>query len=975
MISATKMQAQQSYRRLDLCFILNYRNRPVKSTVKAPELKELIQGVTREEIDLLENYRDPPAAIIEEYGKQGWFEKTYETVKKQSEAYILSVPGPSVIYTPEHGTASTRIKITRLLFFYSLKGRIVPFIRIKPSKEQQLVIDYDTGVMAVNSGPGTGKTTTAAHKAARLMSEGVLVVSYTNAAVNNFLAKLLEIVNDIDEIDKKPGKKIWLATIDSISQVSLPKGQRKTDFDAQVEAAIRDHDQFASVFLTLDNRPLYQHLIVDEGQDVSNERYELLFEIYRRWSFKSLTVIGDPRQRLNIRNGGRYQEMLIRGTTDEDLDPRVIGAAQSAPCRAGTLEKPVVVKYHISYRFLNPLLLELCNHISSTRPEIHSALTSETKGERKLLTKYATFDEIASDILSKIQAGTKPASICIISPVTQKASATKTKFDAIRQILATNGVMTSDEYKGEMLYVTSIQSVKGLEFDHVYFIAASGFPTYMNSEYQDINDGQSMNFVINTRARHTITYLTDATMRATDMVPDSMTTGGTAKQVKYQREVYPEAIRSDDIDIQDYKRFYEHNMLRVAQEEVCKFSTESVPSNYLYEIVSASLALVKGKITPLQMPNEIVPLADTIYRDYVRRGMMYDMRGKDHKIHISESQVQAVIALRAEYDETDIDAHKSFKECMVSKPSLLSSMTQINDVVMKVSNLIKTNNRNNGEVKQEIITERIRTTSIITPTAMLIFSESLYLGALIKKRNPSKNIYLVCLQSGIILKIGDVPRPVKQYEYMINALFTITVQSRLVRGRGRYSLANVDHNQPWYFVDTEFAPRTWHKSDTIYDIALINGFDPYASIVTYLKCDPKSFNPFLNPNIQYSDLEGAPTADELYSFFCHIVGEKKAVIWYFSASHDIAPFYEQHKYYDKAREDPEKGDWVYKKDLDYEFTFSNARQGNAKGTQSELYNALLNTNIGSYRHIVLHTAVSDAVLLAEYTMTRELATA
>jgi hypothetical protein len=173
-------------------------------------------------------------------------------------------------------------------------------------------------------------------------------------------------------------------------------------------------------------------------------------------------------------------------------------------------------------------------------------------------------------------------------------------------------------------------------------------------------------------------------------------------------------------------------------------------------------------------------------------------------------------------------------------------------------------------------------------------------------------------------------------------------------------------------VDTEFTARTWHKSDTIYDIALINGFDPYASIVTYLKCDPNSFNPFLNHDIQYSDLEGAPTVDEFYSFFCHIVGEKKPIIWYFSASHDISPFYEQHEYYDAAREKLQEGDWAYKKELKYDFTFRNARQGNAKGTQSELYNQLLNTNVTSYRHIILHTAVSDAILLTEYVMTCEL---
>jgi hypothetical protein len=39
---------------------------------------------------------------------------------------------------------------------------------------------------------------------------------------------------------------------------------------------------------------------------------------------------------------------------------------------------------------------------------------------------------------------------------------------------------------------------------------------------------------------------------------------------------------------------------------------------------------------------------------------------------------------------------------------------------------------------------------------------------------------------------------------------------------------------------------------------------------------------------------------------------------------------------------------------------------------SELYESLLKAKVASYRHILLHTAVSDALLLAEFVMTREL---
>lgn len=336
--------------------------------------------------------------------------------------------------------------------------------------------------------------------------------------------------------------------------------------------------------------------------------------------------------------------------------------------------------------------------------------------------------------------------------------------------------------------------------------------------------------------------------------------------------------------------------------------------------------------------------------------------------------------------------HKIFRECFVGTESSLTDMRTINDVVMKVVELLqRREHRRNTEADayQSAVMEQIRATSITTPTAIIIFSESLYLGALTKKRNPTKHVYLVRLQSGIITRIGDTPKPLKQYEYMVHALFAITVQTRLTRGRGRFSLANVNRNKPWYFVDTEFTSRWWLKSGTIYDIALINGFDPYASTVSYLACDRNYFRPMDGTVIQYSDLEGAPTVDELYDFFSYLslndnptdeTARTKPVIWYFSTAHDISPFYEQHEHYDHLREDlssppketPRINPWKFDTSLEYDFEFRDARVGNTAGTMSKLYESQQNTSIGSYKHIRLHTAISDALLLTEFVLTREL---
>lgn len=997
------MTTRHTYKRIDLCVILNLRDRAVRSNMPIAELGQMIGEVTQDELEFLKDYRDPPAELMTKYEDEGWFEKNYETVKKHAETYVRNVPGPTVVYTPDHANASARVRITRLLGFYAIKGREIPLARINLALEQQYVVERDSGIIVVNSGPGTGKTTTAAHKAARLAFPesygetpdhvpGVLLVSYTNAAVANLHLRLIELVNDVSQISNKPGKRVWLTTIDSLSGIFLPRGQRPGDFDKQIEAAIRDHDQFASFFLTLDNRSAYAHIILDEAQDVSDQRFELLRTIYNKYDFKSFTIIGDPRQRLNIRHGGFYQELLLKGV--ESHADEITGRRYRLD-----FERPLVVKYHLTYRFLNPLLLELANVMSAIRPTIHSQLEQGAPGDQivtpLLIRKFSQFEQVAADIIEKIQGGARSSSICIISPVTQKASVMKTRFDAIRQILATNGVTTSDQYGTEAVHVTSVPSVKGLEFDHVYFNGASGYPSSMNREYQDVNDGQSMNFVVNTRARYTLTYLTDASMRAPDGVPEQMTTGGEARAVSYNREVYPEAVNTTVIEPADYGKFVAHNMLRVPAEQIATFSTEGGVSNHLYEIVSAVLAhqRIRG-LNTLQQVTEVAPMKDSAYRDYVRRGMIYDMRGRlkgqgvepgATKIYLSESQLsiaRELVAGAGRADETTLEQHRLLYECMTGRESDLTDMGVVNDVVMKiVSLLLRRVPRGVTEVGalQSVVMERILATTITTPTTTIVFTECLYLGALVKKREPTKMVFVVGLQSGQILQVGAVPKPLSQYEYMVHALFAITTHVRLMRGRGRFSLAGVDQTRPWYFVDTEFGPRKWLKSATVYDIALINGFDPYASTVSYLACDPSSFNPLLNANIRLEDLEGAPMVDDFYAFFAHLTtASEGVVIWYFSTAHDIAPFYEQHDHYMQLRElGPEGAEealnpWKFNPDLDYPFEFRNARIGNAKGTMSELYEAQQRTLIGSYKHIRLHTAVSDALLLAEYVMTREL---
>jgi hypothetical protein len=983
-MSAPASSGKIKLKRVECCFILNLRGKGTKTAMPIAELYEMVLssgGITETENSLLSSYITPPPEIYERYKSEGWHNKTYDTIKNMAD---LEAKKYGVFYTPHHTTEASSLKIARLLFFFQIKEVKLVLKSVSLSRSQLLVLNQEEGIIVVNSGPGTGKTETAAHKAAKLMNDGVLVVSFTNAAVNNFMSRLLGIVSDISEISKKPGKNIWLSTIDSIAKIIAPAGQRNTDFELIVDSAVRDIDRFGNIFLKTDGTPLYRHMIVDEGQDVKNGYFKFLIESYKRWGFKSLTIIGDPKQRLDIGAGGVYQQMLVSGNEAEESVKYI-----------GTLERPLVIKYDETYRFENPILLELCNILSADRPEIHAELKFSAEGrmEPVKLQKYAKVEEVASDIIVRVQAGLSPSKIAIISPITEKAGPIKTKLDSLCEMLAVNEIMTSSEIQADSIYKTSIQSVKGLEFDYVYFIGASGFPSYMNQTYQDVNDGKSMNFVANTRARKLITYLTDETMRPPMLVPDNLTVGGAAKEMTFRREIYPITIKTNDISASDYAKFYKHNMLQIVREEVASF----LPVEYAqYEIISAILAMRKGKSV---FSKGVNLLPTNKYSEHSRRGDIYDM------CHIVEDKVFApdiyhsdLLRLCAEhgYDYNDISMHKLFKKCFTGRESNISAMEEINDVLMKVSRLFGaytySEEDESGEVhvageayvtremsvvRQIVIKERIWASALRNSSVIVIFTENIYLASLVKKKNPNMNVYMVGLETGKIMKIQLFPHSIKQLQYMVKSLFSITVHIKLERGRGRYSIANADMRRPWYFVDTEFKPRCYRKSGTVYDIALINGYDPYASTCSYIRCEQGFFQPYHSGELEYLDLMGAPTAEQFYNFFSSIVGEMRPLVWYFAAKHDVAILYEFHEAYDNVRSSTLKEDWEMREQyegerIDYGFDFKNARVGNGRGTLEELYEKVTLSKVSSYKHIFLHTAVPDTLLLKEYVMTREL---
>ena len=1010
-----------NFRKNDYIFILNLRDRIVNPSTTTDVIRETVGDIYEDEGNQHKKYNT--IADNQEYmnklESEGWFLKTYETVKKYVDSYLKSTVGPKITYNLHSQSCPNKEKIAKLLYFCNLKGRDIPLLNINLSDDQSKVVSARKGIVVVNSGPGTGKTTSAVHKAVSLFDEGVIVVSYTNAAVNNFQAKLYELLNDVSEVDKKPGKKIYLCTIDSISGFPFPKNQRADNFDEQVEMAIRDIGVYATVFFNSENNLRYRHIIIDEAQDVSDSRFKLLMTFYKIWKLDSITFIGDPRQRLNSQCGANFQHLLEYGVTKPELNINVI-------------------ELNLSFRFINPLLLDLCNSLSRLRPSISSQLISGLPmGTSKKIIKYKHIDYAKSKIIELIEKGVHPSQIAVVSPTVKTEHQGSKDLRLLSGFLKTKGINCADSFNSTAVYISSIHSIKGLEFDYVFFIGASDFPTYLNAELSDVNDGMSLNFVANTRAKQELYYVTNESLRPPVGVDDSFTEGGAAVGVYVNKVTYNASIASEYISPEEYRK--NENVMRAlfktprVELDKYQFVAGDKMVQFKYELISSLLMKLGGKTIPMQFDREL-PIERKYYVSDRAVGNIYDMKNLKGQLCHFDDQFKVIQSVYQPYSFEDVEKHKIFNILMCSKVSRFESMDRISDAVIKLANLMAKYANIEDPYIQDIFGRKIYASCIHNKKAMLIFTENVYLACYAKKLNPTKKIFMVLLSQGKVYEIAKTLYTEKRYTYMLECLYSLAFHFKLMKSRGKYSVASCDKDNPVYVVDTEYSSRVNDKSHTIYDIAIVNLGDPFSSIFTYLRCDPETFSPMYGDKLlSLVDLQNVPLAEELLGIFENINAGKRPQIYYYSSVFDLALFYEGHERYSKNNEPTKKqklekvlsfsnasddvknhirtyfGDdeklfeqkslintneikeqyptftetdiklmmsccvkivapdlefWSYDKSIDYGYDFHNARV-TKKGKLSDVYCFETGYNYQEYRHITLHKALDDTLLLCE----------
>ena len=449
----------------------------------------------------------------------------------------------------------------QLLAFYLQQGYNVWYPPPQFTKEQQGIISFSEGCVVVNAGPGTGKTTTAVERAMQHQHEGVIIVSYSNEAVLEIYKRFKEYPSHRGVIGFKEFKKasgesygIVVTTIDSLAWFLTNKGSISTAESSHTQAI-----QDAISAIRYGNVPNYRHLIVDESQDIDDDRGTIVKGIYGTGLLKSLAIFGDPRQRIMGKAGKWYAEMWVGDAYEIKMYKKIqkpqLPIASTIPKSVSlkdqlagnksmdalgeetkrdreSLHKEydevvmrvpyVKVGFTITHRFKNKRLLDLHNSISSKRKDLHVELTTTTQlsdlGKIRCynvgdyhsesgLVNFAKFIK-ESYIDSKFCS---PSDIAIVMPSVTAENQTSKKAQRIAAIFRDQGVNSYTRREGSFIpngiLISTIHSIKGKQFKVVIIYCMSNFPKWYPQIPYDEADG--LIYVANTRAELEIIYLTN----------------------------------------------------------------------------------------------------------------------------------------------------------------------------------------------------------------------------------------------------------------------------------------------------------------------------------------------------------------------------------------------------------------------------------------------------------------------------------
>jgi hypothetical protein len=871
------------------------------SSLKTDELKKLLGNVTEDEKTFITSWNNYLQQI--DISQYHYYEP--DDVKKYLEIkYNIRFPIANSYIT------KANLRKNYILLYYKYMGFDINRYDINFNDEQIECIRTSNGITVVNAGPGTGKTTTACRKAFEYNNEGVIFISYTNAAVNDDKNKMFSYPMTTSLLS---GKKYVFSTIDSIA--GTINGGISQSYDHSIRDAIErirnNNTNFAQ-----------KHIIVDEAQDIDELRSDFIFSLFFFGRFKSLTIFGDPRQKIKENAGRWYTNLWIHSETNNTF---------SYNFNRTNLKR---IGFTISHRFKNKQILDLVNSLSARRPNIHCELKikNESINNYPIITynisnnnQLAIMTEICNFIMNKhINEKVPFSEFMVVGPSLDSDNQTSKLSKMISSFFRNFGIpcklQSEGNYEASGVLFSTIQSIKGKECDYLFLF---GFNNYPNSfSMIPYEEAESLNFVSHSRARMFMIYINNV---ASMLLPRGIkeehvyiTENSNVIQVKEKEiEQYSSVNKKSVTSLVkcfDFTKLMESNNLTVSAN---KFNLvfpllqihDNISSDYFGILIGIGVQIQCERKLPKFylkfMANDYVSVTNSIYNEIKKKDDFINGIDSNNIMYIKESPELAHIKSLLTKINTNIETMNNndyyilttlsvYIGCGIVEEYEVNNNFDYHNYFISVAYIIKTNFGDCVGTEVSVFFNLITGSIDIITTNYIIE---------LKTKQKIENIDILqtmlykslCLNETLIpvlinLRLNECyyiesNRIYEYWRYLIEKYDQIREQVNYVRYHTSKN-KNIEFANNSFCIDTEFNCNT----SEIFEIGIFNINDPYRSIIQTVNCSIDTLN-FALTWLPYSKkmYETSPSFSAIDQMFKNLIYlyDQKPTLFYYMATADV----------------------------------------------------------------------------------------
>jgi len=839
-----------------------YRKKYVESGLTTKEIETLLGTITTEETEFITTWNtNINSKFINDTFSYYYHDyDTKDIVKYLEYRYFVHFPIP-MSYIP-----SSKNKSLYVILYFHYLGYDIFRINKEFNEKQIESIMTNRGICVVNAGCGTGKTTTACRKAYEFRKEGVIFVSYTNSSVNEDKKRMYDYpgTSSLMATDKF-NKNYVFGTIDKIA--AFINNEVFETYDHSIKNA--------SNIVKMGNQHFVQkHIIVDEAQDIDDIRFNFLMNLYFYGGFESITIYGDPRQKVSESGGKEYKKLWIHSGTSTNL---VFGETSSRLQRIAFTE---------TYRFKNVQLLNMINSLSTRRPNLHCELSiaktiTEITNTKPIVSYNLTNrneDEIMTDICNFIKYkhhnDNEPYSeFLVLGPSLENDNKTSLFSRKITSFFRNHDIpcklFSEGAYESNGILFSTIQSAKGREANYIFAFGMNNYPESFSMIPYD--EAESLIFVSHSRACKQMFYINNVSEM---ILPRGITLehiqntyeGKSFQSIENAEEEYvPSEKKSVTklIKCFDFAKLMESNELKILPE-VTKLDLPElhIPNDISLDFFGTMIGLgiqihSENKLPEIYfkfMRDEIRSNDKTVYEEIKRKDI-----DNDSIDNISETTKYMLMYTKIEMMNTNIEMMTNEDYYLLTtliffihnggmleyKPDenfdLKSYFKQVSNTIMKnygqtLGSEVKIDESNIcGSI--DILTEHaVIELKVKKEVDQFDYLQTFLYKALGKHERNHAILINLRLRKTFIIKSNRI---IEYWLYLINGYNSIREQVSFTRYKTRKEKVMLQFPNNSFCIDTEFNC----DSKTIFEIGIFNMNDPFRSIIQTINI-PKDQLPF-----------------------------------------------------------------------------------------------------------------------------------